>query len=152
MEILVLYEDVRRIFLRGTADDIQRHAFGRSHHGNTFLDNARLVTRNPFQRPAAPLGMLHAHIRDDGHHRNHDIRGIQESPHAHLDNGIFHMADGKMEKCHGRQYLELCRAFHALLLHLLHIDLNGLQTIRKNLFADGLSVNLDALRIACQMW
>ena len=150
-EILAEHEEIRALFLRLSAQDIERHALRRRHDGHVLLDDARLVTGDAFERAAAAVSMFQGDVRDHGDFWRDYVRRIQETAQADLDDGIVHLLFSEMPKRRRRQHLELRRLFLSFGEHCVRRPPGSGHRRREVLLARLLAVDDEALRVRCEM-
>ena len=116
-KILAIDEYIGAELLRPPFDDLEGLPRCRRNDGYPFLDNARLVLRDSRERPAAAVGMLHCHIRNDRKCRLNDIRRVEKSAKTRFDDGSLNVLLRKIEEGKCCQCLELRRMLMPLGSH-----------------------------------
>ena len=150
-KVLAENKEVSAQLLRTRRDDLKRLACRRRDDGHALLDDARLVLRDPCERAAAAVGMIHRHIGDDRQLGQDDVRRVKQSAEACFNHGDLHLFLSKIEEGECRQCLKLRGMFMSLRRHGIRRRTHAREKRRKLLLADLLSPDVHALRIGDEM-
>ena len=99
------------LFISLTGDDLQGHAISRRDDRHSFLDDARFLLSNSFNRIATVFHVVHSDVSDNRDDRNDDVRRIEEAAQAHFDDGIIDADIIEVPKSGSRNHFKFRRPF-----------------------------------------
>jgi hypothetical protein len=76
------------------------------HHGNSVLDDPRLLERDFGNRVTQISFVVECDRCDDRHHGNNDVGGVETAAQSDLNHGNLHLVATKQLECDGRHRLE----------------------------------------------
>ena len=139
------------LFIGLAGDDLQSRPIGRRDDRYAFLDDARFLFGNGFDRITTVFHVVHGDVSDDRDDGDDDVRRIEEAAQAYFDDGVIDADIVEIPESSSRNHFKFRRPFPAGSDHGRHGVFDDGYGFGEVVAGNVMVVDMDPFRIVFQM-